>query len=105
MASDLGKIGGALGAATAINTSYQISKGIDPVPSVVTAGILFGLVAGGSSLFGNGGQRVGKYFAYLILLAVILGRGYPLLQSIQKLTAGLTVSPKASNTIPASPTH
>jgi hypothetical protein len=103
--SDLGKIGGALGAATAINTSYQISKGVDPVPSLVTAGIFFGLLAGVGSLFGAGGQRVAKYLAYLILLAVILGRAYPLLQSIQKLTAGLTVSPKSSNLIPASPTH
>ena len=93
MASDLGKIGGAIGAATAINTSYQISRGIDPVPSLVTAGIFFALLAGGSSLFGPGGQRVGKWFAYLILLAVILGRGYPLLENIGKLTAGLTVRP------------
>lgn len=93
MASDLGKIGAAIGAATAINTSYQISKGVDPVPSLVTAGLFFALLAGGSSLFGSGGQRVGKWFAYLILLAVILGRGYPLLQNIGKFTAGLTVTP------------
>jgi len=100
MASDLGKIGGAIGAATAINTSYQISKGIDPVPSLVTAGIFFGLLAGGSSLFGSGGQRVGKYFAYLILLAVVLGRGYPLLENVGKLVGGLSVTPKTTNPTP-----
>ena len=100
MANDLGKIGVAIGSATAINTSYQISKGIDPVPSLVTAGIFFALVAGGSSLFGAGGQRVGKYFAYLILLAVILGRGYPVLENIGKLVGGLTVKPKTVNLTP-----
>jgi hypothetical protein len=103
--SDIGKIGGAIGAATAINTSYQISKGVDPVPSLVAAGIFFGLLAGAGSLFGDGGKRVAKYFAYLILLAVVLGRGYPLLQSITKLTAGLTVTPTKTNPIPASPTR
>ena len=102
--SDLTKLGATLGAATAINTSYQISKGVDPVPSLVTAGIFFGLLAGAGSLFGAGGQRVAKYFGYLILLAVILGRGYPLLQSITKLAGGLTVKPTVQ-TIPASPTH
>lgn len=100
MAGDVGKIGGAIGAATAINTSYQISKGVDPVPSLVTAGIFFALLVGGSSLFGAGGQRVGKWFAYLILLAVILGRGYPLLENVGKLVGGLTVTPKKVNPTP-----
>jgi hypothetical protein len=97
--SDLGKLGGALGAATAINTSYQISKGVDPVPSIVTAGIFFGLLAVAGSLFGDGGKRVAKYFGYLILLAVILGRGYPVLQSIGKLAGGLTVTPTKTNPV------
>ena len=100
MASDIAKIGGAIGAATAINTSYQISKGVDPVPSLVTSGIFFALLAGGSSLFGTGGQRVGKYFAYLILLAVVLGRGYPLLENVGKLVGGLTVKPTTVNPTP-----
>ena len=103
--SDVGKIGGALGAATAINTSYQISRGTDPVPSIVTAGILFALLAGAGSLAGAGGLRVAKFFAYLILLGVVLGRGANLLTNVQKLTAGLTASPKKTNPIPVSPTH
>lgn len=89
MASELVKVATTLGAATAINTSYQITKGIDPVPSIVTAGIFFGLLAAVSAPFGDKGYRAAKLFASVILFAVILGRGYPLFQQIQKLIGGL----------------
>ena len=94
MASELVKVATTLGAATAINTSYQISKGIDPVPSIVTAGIFFALLAGGAAPFGDRGYRVAKMVAAVILLGVVLGRGYPLFIQIQKLTAGLTTPVK-----------
>lgn len=90
MASQIGQIAGILGGATAINTTYQIGKGIDPVPSIVTAGIFFALLVGLGSLGGEKGLRVSKIFAGVILLAVILGRGFSLLENINKLVGGLT---------------
>ena len=91
MSSDVGKIAGLLGAATALNTSYQIGKHIDPVPSIVAAGILFALLAGFGSAAGAGGLRIAKLFAGLILFSVFIGRGYYLFSSTQKLLGGLTV--------------
>lgn len=90
MASQIGQIGAILGGATVINTTYQIGKGIDPVPSIVTAGIFFAMLVGLGSLGGDRGLRVAKVLAGVILLAIILGRGYSLLENINKLVGGLT---------------
>ena len=95
MASEVTKIAGLLGGATAINTTYQISKGQDPVPSIVTAGLFFALLAGVGSLGGERGLRVAKILASVILLGVVLGRGYSLFENINKFVGGLTATSTA----------
>lgn len=99
MASQITKIAGILGGATAINTTYQITNRQDPVPSIVTAGIFFALLVGLGSLGGERGLRVAKIFAYIILLAVILGRGFSLFENINKLVGGLTAPTAPMNRI------
>lgn len=90
MASNALTVAGYLGTATGIVTINNISKGKDPIPSIVTGGIFFGLLVFLGSVTGEAGYRFIKLFAAVILFAVIIGQGYPLLQSIMKLTTGVT---------------
>ena len=90
MASDVGTVAGYLGTATAIVTINQVSKSKDPIPSIVTGGIFFGLLILLGTLTGPNGYRFIKLFAAVILFAVVIGQGYPLLKSISKLTTGVT---------------
>lgn len=87
--TDNGSVAALVGTATAIQVTYVISKGGDPVPNIVTGGLfLFLLILLGYALGGN--YSIPKGIAILTLLAVILGRGYPILQQFNKLLIGFT---------------
>lgn len=90
MASNAITVAGYLGTATAIVSINQVSKGKDPIPSIVTAGVFFGLLILLGTLLGDASYKAIRILAATILFAVILGQGYPLFQTLTKLTTGVT---------------
>jgi hypothetical protein len=90
--NDNGSVIGLVATATTIQVVYTLSKGGDPVPNIITAGVfLLMLVILGYALGGN--SSIPKAIAGVTLLAVILGRGYPVILQVNKFLNGFAVSP------------
>lgn len=95
--SDITQLGLYVGSTAVINSSYQIANKQDPVPGLIGAGVLFGLLTFGS-LIAGGRFEIAKAIALVTLLAALLYRGLPLLTALQNLITG-------AQTIPKSPTN
>ena len=92
MASASG-VAGLVAGATTIQVISQVQNGKDPVPNIITAGIFLGALIGLGALLG-GRYEIPKLIAAVTLLAVILGKGYPLLVNVNKLILGAQTQSK-----------
>jgi hypothetical protein len=92
MASASG-VAGLVAGATTIQVISQVQNGKDPVPNIITAGIFLGALIGLGALLG-GRYEIPKLIAGVTLLAVILGKGYPLLVNVNKLILGAQTQSK-----------
>jgi alpha-beta hydrolase superfamily lysophospholipase len=91
--SDAGSVAGLVAGATAIQVVSQVQAGRDPVPNIITAGVFLGALIALGALLG-GRYEIPKLIAGVTLLAVILGKGYPLLVNVNKLILGAQTSAK-----------
>ena len=91
--SDAGSVAGLVAGATAIQVISVVQSGKDPVPNIITAGVFLGALIGLGALLG-GRYEIPKLIAAVTLLAVILGKGYPLLVNVNKLILGAQTQPK-----------
>lgn len=94
--TDNGQLAGIVGTATAIQVTYTLSKGGDPVPNIVTGGIFLVLLIVLGYAFG-GNYSIPKAIAGVTLLAVILGKGVTILQQVNKLLTGFATPTKPTN--------
>lgn len=93
-----GQLAGIVGAATAIQVTYTISKGGDPVPNIVTAGVFLALlIMLGYALGGN--YSLSKGIAGVTLLAVILGKGVPVLMQLNKFVTSFATPTTPTNPV------
>jgi hypothetical protein len=89
--SDVGKLAGIVGAGTAINASYRVSEKNDPIPTLFGGFVYFVLLAGLGAAMGR--YDLVKTIAGVSLFAMILYRGIPVLNLINKFVTGLQTKP------------
>lgn len=96
--SDLGTLALYSASTAGINAAAKVSKGGDPVPGLVAAGLLFGLFAVIGSMWR---YDIVKAIAGVMLLAAILGNGVAFFQSLGKI---VTSAQSGARTVIPSPT-
>lgn len=90
--NDVTQLGLVVGTAAFINVTYTVQKGRDPVPPLVASGIMFS----GLAVFGQLANRfeLAIAFAWVFLIASLISRGIPMLQSA---TAVVTAKPPTNS--------
>ena len=91
--SDAGNVAGLVAGATTITVISQVQNGKDPIPNIITAAVFLGALIALGALLG-GRYEIPKLIAGVTLLAVILGKGYPLLVNVNKLILGAQTQSK-----------
>lgn len=92
MANDVTQLGLVVGTAAFINVTYSVQRNRDPVPPLVASGIMYG----GLAVFGQLSNRfeLAIAFAWVFLIASLISRGIPMLQSA---TAAVTAKPPTNS--------
>jgi hypothetical protein len=89
--SEVGKLAGIVGAGSLLNASYHVSTKTDPIPSLLGGFVYFVILAGLGAAMGR--YDLVKTIAGVALFGMILYRGIPILNLINKFVTGIQTPP------------
>lgn len=95
MANDVTQLGLVMGAATLINVTHNVRARKDAVPALVASGLMFGGLAVLGELTNK--MQLAVAFAWVFLIASLISRGIPLLQSVNTLPESKPATPRKGN--------
>ena len=92
MASNVQQVAAIVAAATTIQVISTVNQHKDPIPNFVGGAVFFVMLVILGAILG-GRYDVPKLIAGVTLLGVVLAKGWPLFQNVNKLIVGVQTAP------------